>query len=168
MSTEIVAHFIAGYPDRKGSLETALGLADGGAVFCYLTHDLSDELGSTEVVRLSSSGSTVWHISLNLEGFERLAVCQEGPDGRILLAGNSHRYVPEDFRTWLVELDADGQELRNMTANTASFRSRIWSACRAWDGGLFWAGSDLDPATSEHEAWVVRTDWSWFTPPDPH
>jgi len=50
MSTEIVAHFIAGYPDRKGSLETALGLADGGASCLEMQIPFSDPSADGPVI----------------------------------------------------------------------------------------------------------------------
>jgi len=149
---------------EPGNGSSILGLADGGVVVCYLTHDLSDDLGSTEVVRLSNTGMTLWHISLDIDGFEHLAACRESFDGRILMAGNGHLFQPVTFQTWLVELDAEGRELRNMTSNTSPDRTLLWSACWGWDEGLFLTGGYGDPASAENEAWVVRTDQHWFIP----
>ncbi len=50
MSTEIVSHFIAGYPDMEGSLETARGLAAGGASFLEMQIPFSDPSADGPVI----------------------------------------------------------------------------------------------------------------------
>ncbi|MDC7233852.1 MAG: tryptophan synthase subunit alpha, partial [Spirochaetales bacterium] len=50
MSTEIVSHFIAGYPDREGSLETARGLAEGGAAYLEMQIPFSDPSADGPVI----------------------------------------------------------------------------------------------------------------------
>jgi tryptophan synthase alpha chain len=42
MSTKIVAHFIAGFPDAAGSMEVARGLAEGGASYLEMQIPFSD------------------------------------------------------------------------------------------------------------------------------
>lgn len=50
MSTKIVSHFIAGYPDMEGSLETARGLARGGASYLEMQIPFSDPSADGPVI----------------------------------------------------------------------------------------------------------------------
>jgi len=50
MSTDIVAHFIAGYPDAAGSLEVARGLAEGGAAYLEMQIPFSDPSADGPVI----------------------------------------------------------------------------------------------------------------------
>ncbi|MBF9014705.1 MULTISPECIES: tryptophan synthase subunit alpha [unclassified Oceanispirochaeta] len=50
MSTKIVSHFIAGYPDMEGSLETARGLAEGGASYLEMQIPFSDPSADGPVI----------------------------------------------------------------------------------------------------------------------
>jgi len=53
MSTEIVAHFIAGYPDANSSLEVARGLAEGGASYLEMQIPFSDPSADGPVIENS-------------------------------------------------------------------------------------------------------------------
>lgn len=50
MSTKIVSHFIAGYPDMEASLETARGLAEGGASYLEMQIPFSDPSADGPVI----------------------------------------------------------------------------------------------------------------------
>lgn len=50
MSTKIVSHFIAGYPDMEGSLDTARGLARGGASYLEMQIPFSDPSADGPVI----------------------------------------------------------------------------------------------------------------------
>ncbi len=50
MSTEIVSHFIAGYPDMESSLETARGLVAGGASWLEMQIPFSDPSADGPVI----------------------------------------------------------------------------------------------------------------------
>lgn len=50
MASDIVSHFIAGYPDRESSFETACGLAEGGAAFLEMQIPFSDPSADGPVI----------------------------------------------------------------------------------------------------------------------
>jgi tryptophan synthase alpha chain len=53
MSVDIVAHFIAGYPDAQGSLEVARGLAEGGAAYLEMQIPFSDPSADGPIIENS-------------------------------------------------------------------------------------------------------------------
>jgi len=53
MSTDIVAHFIAGYPDAGKSLEVARGLAEGGAAYLEMQIPFSDPSADGPIIENS-------------------------------------------------------------------------------------------------------------------
>ena len=136
-----------------------IACANGDVVFTFHNHE--DDV-TTDAVRLSDSGHTIWQINLEAAGMQVLNVCEESPNGNLLLAGYSYNGVPIDCLTWLVELSPSGEILRNKQCHMGTQRFRINMARTAWDGGLFTAGQFGHHLTGSAESWLNRTQIDWF------
>jgi len=150
--------------NQSGLYGSTLACANGDVVFTF--HNHQDGV-TTDVVRLSDSGQTLWQINLETEGIQTLNVCEESSEGNFLLVGQSHSGGPPVYKTWLVELSPAGEVLRNRQASTGSTYIRLNIAGTAWDGGVFAAGQYGHDTSGSAEAWINRSQTDWFFEPLP-
>jgi hypothetical protein len=131
-------------------------LADGGFAFAGWTNSAGANGFDLWLVRLDSSGNTLWEKTYGGAGDQKGYSVIRTADGGFALAGSTATGGVETTDMYLVKVDAAGNETGSWTYG-GSMEDRAQCVIEASDGGFVLAGSGYSAVQGNTDAYVVKT-----------
>jgi len=156
--------------DAEGQIEWSRSFGGTGSEYGNACAEVADGYLVTGFTTSFGAGSRdLWVIRTDREGHEQWSRTFGGPswemgtsvlprpDGHIVVCGSTHSFGAGEEDLWLLELGADGEQIRSRTYGGE--RIEIGSTVLpASDGGLLIAGTTLTYGGPNSDFWLLRTD----------
>lgn len=131
--------------------------SDGGFIVTgSVYHDDQEETSMALILKLDSSGNTLW-LKQNNEGTGLASDVIEASNGGFIITGGIFEPGQSRHNTWLVKMDNNGDPLWQKKYGK-DFFSNGKSIGKTSDGGLIVASEIITPPDSHIDFWILKLD----------
>jgi hypothetical protein len=131
--------------------------ADGGYIVGGSTLSFGAGLADFYLVRLDSSGDTLWTRTYGGDTSDLGHSVELAEDGGFMLAGQTSSFGAGSWDAWLVRTDSLGNALWTQALGDTG-DDRCYSVQKTADRGWIVAGSTSSTGSGAFDAWLVKTD----------
>ena len=148
-----------GGPDDD-QMRKVLPTADGGYLLVGYSNSFGAGWSDIYVVKTDADGAELWNKSFGGTDHDRAHSAIELADGSLVIAGYTISFASgqeESADTWLIKLDAEGNELWQNTMGTTD-TDYAYDLKATDDGGFIVAGYHVNYGITQRDVYLIRAD----------
>ncbi len=132
---------------------------DDGFIMTGYTYSFGAGANDIWLIKTDPSGYEIWNKTFGGSEGEYGMSVQQTTDQGFIIAGSTSSFGAGEDDGWLIKINADGNELWNITVG-GEYNDWFGSVAQSCDGGYIITGDTASFSTGSYDAWFVKTDKS--------